>query len=76
MGSHSARRIGANPVAAGLDLGPLAPLIGTWEGGQGHDDLYVYARGQEHARFREHATFAQQDRPITARSRCAGLNID
>lgn len=58
MGPHSARRIVANPVVAGLDLGPLAPLIGTWEGGQGHDDSYVYARGQEHARFREHATFA------------------
>jgi hypothetical protein len=49
---------GRIPVSGGPDLGPLAPLIGTWEGDQGHDDSYVYTRGQEHARFREHATYA------------------
>jgi hypothetical protein len=58
MSSHSNGRIVTNPVAGGPDLGPLAPLIGTWEGDQGHDDSYVYARGQEHAQFRERATFA------------------
>jgi hypothetical protein len=58
VSSHSNGRIVANPVAGGPDLGPLAPLIGTWEGDRGHDDSYVYARGEEHARFRERATFA------------------
>jgi hypothetical protein len=60
MTSHSTGRIVGNPVAGNpdLDLGPLAPLIGTWEGDQGQDDSYVYARGEEHARFRERASFA------------------
>jgi hypothetical protein len=41
------------------DLGPLAPLIGTWEGDEGYDESYVYAREREEvARFRERATFA------------------
>jgi hypothetical protein len=40
-------------------LGPLAPLIGSWEGDQGYDDSYVYANGrEERARYRERATFA------------------
>ena len=40
------------------DLGPLAPLIGEWEGHRGYDDAYVYARGrEEHAPFRELSTF-------------------
>ena len=47
-----------NQVSGGPDLGPLARLIGTWEGHQGHDDSYVYARGKEHAHFRERAAFA------------------
>ena len=39
-------------------LGPLAPLIGEWEGDQGSDDAYVYARGREEsARFRELSSF-------------------
>jgi hypothetical protein len=39
-------------------LGPLAPLIGEWEGDQGSDDAYVYARGRdESCRFRELSTF-------------------
>jgi hypothetical protein len=58
MSSPSTGRIVGNPVAGDPDLGPLAPLIGTWEGDKGHDDSYVYARGEEHARFRERATFA------------------
>jgi hypothetical protein len=33
------------------------PLIGTWQGDQGHDDSYVYTRGQAHAHFRERAIF-------------------
>jgi hypothetical protein len=57
MSSHSSGQAVPGPVAGGLDLGPLAPLIGTWEGDQGHDDSYVYSRGQEHARFVERATF-------------------
>ena len=41
------------------DLGPLTPLIGTWEGDEGYDDSYVYARSrEEQVRFRERATFA------------------
>ena len=58
MSSHSTAPIVANPVAGDPDLGPLAALIGTWEGDQGHDDSYVYTRGKEHAHFRERATFA------------------
>ena len=43
----------------GLDLGPLTPLIGTWEGEQGYDYSYVYASGkEERAAFRERASFA------------------
>jgi hypothetical protein len=39
-------------------LGPLGPLIGEWEGDQGSDDAYVYARGREEsARFRELTSF-------------------
>src|SRR2546430_10122444 len=39
-------------------LGPLAPLIGEWEGDQGSADAYVYARGREDsARFRELSSF-------------------
>ncbi len=39
-------------------LGPLAPLIGEWEGDRGRDDAYVYARGREEcARFRERSSF-------------------
>ena len=57
MSSHSNAQVVRKPAAGGLDLGPLAPLIGTWEGDQGHDDSYVYTRGQEHAHFRECATF-------------------
>jgi hypothetical protein len=39
-------------------LGPLTPLIGTWEGDRGYDDAYVYAVGREQcAQFREHSTF-------------------
>jgi hypothetical protein len=57
MSSHSNAQVARKPVAGGPDLGPLAPLIGTWEGDQGHDDSYVYTRGQEHAHFRERATF-------------------
>jgi hypothetical protein len=39
-------------------LGPLAPLVGTWEGNRGYDDAYVYAAGREQcAQFREHSTF-------------------
>jgi hypothetical protein len=39
-------------------LGPLVPLIGEWEGDQGSDDAYVYARGREEsARFRELTSF-------------------
>ena len=39
-------------------LGPLAPLIGEWEGDQGSDDAYVYARGREEsAPFRELSSF-------------------
>ena len=58
MSSDSNRHGVGEPVAAGPDLGPLTPLIGTWEGDKGHDDSYVYGRGQEHARFRERATFS------------------
>jgi len=40
------------------DLGPLAPLIGEWEGDRGTDDSYVYARGREESsRFRERSSF-------------------
>src|SRR6202011_4908975 len=43
----------------GPDLGPLTPLVGTWEGDQGYDESYVYAHEQEEgAMFRERATFA------------------
>lgn len=39
-------------------LGPLAPLIGEWQGDQGSDDSYVYASGRdESCRFRELSTF-------------------
>lgn len=39
-------------------LGPLAPLIGEWEGDRGSDDAYVYARGREEsASFRELSSF-------------------
>ena len=39
-------------------LGPLVPLIGEWEGDQGSDDAYVYARGREEsAPFRELTSF-------------------
>lgn len=39
-------------------LGPLAPLIGIWEGSRGSDDAYVYQSGREEsAQFREHSTF-------------------
>jgi len=39
-------------------LGPLVPLIGEWEGDQGSDDAYVYARGREEsAPFREVTSF-------------------
>jgi hypothetical protein len=58
MRSHSNGQVIGNPVAATPDLGPLSPLIGTWEGDQGQDDSYVYGRGLEQARFRERATFA------------------
>jgi hypothetical protein len=45
--------------ALSADLGPLRPLIGTWEGERGIDDSYVYASSREvQARFRERATFA------------------
>lgn len=57
MSSPSKAQVVPNPVAEAPDLGPLAPLIGTWEGDQGYDDSYVYGRGQEHAQFRERATF-------------------
>lgn len=58
MSSHSNMQVVGDPVAAGSDFGPLAPLIGTWEGDQGYDDSYVYTRGQEQARFRERASFS------------------
>ena len=57
MDSTSPRQAGHDPVTTGPDLGPLAPLIGRWEGDQGGDDSYVYPRGEEHALFRERATF-------------------
>ena len=39
-------------------LGPLAPLVGTWEGSRGFDDSYVYRTGREEcAPFRERSTF-------------------
>jgi hypothetical protein len=46
-----------NPPSADA-LGPLGPLIGTWEGSRGYDDAYVYSIGREQcAQFREHTTF-------------------
>ena len=40
------------------ELGPLGPLVGRWEGDQGIDDSYVYAREREESvRFRERASF-------------------
>jgi hypothetical protein len=40
-------------------LGPVAPLIGEWEGDRGSDDSFVYASGREEsARFRELSSFA------------------
>jgi hypothetical protein len=57
MSTNSNAQVVPNPVAVGPDLGPLAPLIGTWQGDQGHDDSYVYTRGQAHAHFRERAIF-------------------
>ena len=39
-------------------LGPLAPMIGEWEGDRGSDDAYVYAREREEStRFRELSSF-------------------
>jgi len=39
-------------------LGPLGPLAGEWQGDQGVDDSYVYARGRDmSSRFRELSTF-------------------
>jgi hypothetical protein len=57
MSSLSNAQAAPSPVAVAPDLGPLGPLIGIWEGDQGHDDSYVYTRGEEHAHFRERATF-------------------
>lgn len=43
-----------DPVA----LGPLAPLIGEWEGDEGSDDSFIYASGREETcRFREWSSF-------------------
>jgi hypothetical protein len=40
-------------------LGPLAALIGEWEGDRGSDDSFVYASGcEESAPFRELTSFA------------------
>ena len=39
-------------------LGPLARLMGEWEGHEGYDDAYVYARGREEsAPHRELSSF-------------------
>lgn len=46
--------LGLDPTA----LGPLAPLIGEWEGDQGRDESHVYATGRdESCRFRELSRF-------------------
>ena len=46
------------PVPDPAALGPLAPLIGEWEGNRGSDDAYVYAHGREEStRFRELSSF-------------------
>lgn len=57
MSSPSNAPVVRKPVDEAPDLGLLAPLICIWDGDQGQDDSYVYSRGQEHAQFRERATF-------------------
>jgi hypothetical protein len=46
------------PVPDPAALGPLASLIGEWEGDRGSDESYVYALGREdRAPFRERSSF-------------------
>ena len=42
------------------ELGPLAPLVGTWEGDEGVDVAYLHAQGKiGETRFRERTTFSR-----------------
>jgi len=57
---HPSTFAGMSQAAPGADaLGPLAPLVGEWQGDQGSDDSYVYVRHRDElCRFRELSSFS------------------